>query len=279
MLTRLAAALLVARVMLDAAAPGAIPPSCSLVAGWTQHGAARSYTPDNLFEYMDGNAEGYLLYGFQSMHGVTCEKQGISLLIDVSDFGEPDSAYGMFSANRDPDRPTAKIGTEGQIVPRRAVFVKGGFYVEIAANPEGDHTEALGAWSAALAETLPGTTTLPAALTWFPTAGRQSLRLVPESVLGLSLLPRGYVAQYEFGKAFVVAADSPSAATALMEKLRARFAGSTPAHAAEDAFQVTDQYLGRMCLVRKGRYVAGYANVSEPRDPVALAQVLASALP
>ena len=44
--------------------------------GWTQQGAARSYIADNLFEYMDGNAEGYLLYGFQTMHGVTCEQGG-----------------------------------------------------------------------------------------------------------------------------------------------------------------------------------------------------------
>src|SRR4051794_18151606 len=55
-------------------AAGGAGPSCNLVAGWTPQGAPRAYTAENLFEYMDGNAEGYLLYGFIRMQGVTCEK-------------------------------------------------------------------------------------------------------------------------------------------------------------------------------------------------------------
>ena len=47
-------------------------PACNLVPGWQQRGEQRSYIAENLFEYMDGNAEGYLIYGFQSMRGVTC---------------------------------------------------------------------------------------------------------------------------------------------------------------------------------------------------------------
>src|ERR1017187_2690777 len=80
-------------------------PQCDLVAGWSQQGAARAYEASNLFEYMDGNAEGYLLYGFAAMHGVTCVHGGDSILIDISEFADGDSAYGMFSANRDPRLP------------------------------------------------------------------------------------------------------------------------------------------------------------------------------
>ena len=115
-------------------------PACNLVPGWTPQGEARSFTADNLFEYMDGNAEGYLLYGFQNMHGVTCVKDGVTLVIDISDFGDSDSAYGMFCANRDLRQPAAKLGMGGQIVPRRAIFAKGPYYVEVGAEPEGDHT-------------------------------------------------------------------------------------------------------------------------------------------
>ena len=39
-------------------------PNCALVPGWTQAGAPRSSTADNLFEYMDGNAEGYISITF-----------------------------------------------------------------------------------------------------------------------------------------------------------------------------------------------------------------------
>ena len=270
---------LICGVGLFAGVLAAASPSCSLVAGWTVRGEARTYVADNLFEYMDGNAEGYLIYGFQTMHGVTCVRGGVTLVIDISDFSDSDSAYGMFSANRDPRQPSAKIGMGGQIVPRRAMFTKGQYYVEIAANPEGDHTATLQAWTAALEKTVQGSTTPPVALSWFPAERQQSVRLVPESVLGIRLLSRGYVAQYDFGKAFVVTEASAESAGGLMAKLRARFGETTAARIADDAFQVNDKYLGRLCFFRKGRYVAGYGNVAEGQDPVSLAAALAARLP
>lgn len=257
----------------------ATAPVCTLVPGWTQHGAARSYTADNLFEYMDGNAEGYVLYGFQAMQGVNCEKGGVTLVIDVSDFGDADSAYGMFTANVDPRQPQAAVGAAGQIVPRRSIFVKGQYYLEIAANPEGDYTQVLRDWSAALEKTVSGSTQAPAAMAWFPKEKRQSLRLVPESVLGIRLLKRGYVGQYEAGKAFVVFNDSPASAADAMNKLRTRFGQTTPAQVADEAFLATDQYLGSMCFFRLGSLIGGYANVPAGQDAKALAAALAAGLP
>ena len=253
-------------------------PSCALVPGWAQSGPARAYEAGNLFEYMDGNAEGYLIYGFRNMKGVTCRQGEISFVIDLSDMGDADGSYGIFSANRDPQLPTDKFGMAGQVVPRRAMFVKGSYFVEVAANPEGDHTAALRAWLAALDGTITGSTVLPDALAWFPIEGRRSLRLVPESVLGLHLLQRGYVAQYDFGKAFVAYETSPDSATAIMQKLRARFAQVTSANLADDAFQATDQYLGRLFIFRKGRLIAGYSVKAEGHDPAALAAALAAQL-
>ena len=152
---------------LEAAAAQGLAPSCALVPGWSQRGEARSYVGDNLFEYMDGNAEGYLIYGFQNMRGVSCARGGVTLVIDISDFGDADSAYGMFSANRDPRQPYSNLGMGSQIVPRRAIFAKGQYYVEVAANQEGDHTATLKEWTAALEKATPGSSTPPAALSWF----------------------------------------------------------------------------------------------------------------
>jgi len=150
--------------------------------------------------------------------------------------------------------------------------------VEFAASPEKDHTPALRAFSTAIEKLLPGSAARPAALAWFPGEGLKSARLIPESVLGLRLLERGYVAEYEFGKAFVVRAASPAEAAAVMDKLRARFGAAQPAPASL-SLELTDRYLGRLCFIQKGAYILGYANVSEGHDPSALAATLASRLP
>ncbi|MGO9229546.1 MAG: DUF6599 family protein [Bryobacteraceae bacterium] len=268
--------LLVIPIAALAWAAGAPAPSCTLVPGWSQSGPSRSYEAANLFEYMDGNAEGYLIYGFRNMKGATCRQGEISFVIDLSDMNDADSAYGIFSANRDPSQPVSQIGMAAQVTPRRAMFVKGEHYIEIAANPEGDHTEALRAWLTALDGIVTGSTALPEALAWFPVEGRQSLRLVPESVLGIRLLKRGYVAQYDFGKAFVAYETSPDSAAAIMQKLSARFSPATAANVADESFAATDHYLGHLFMFRKGRLICGYSIKAEGHDPAALSAALAA---
>jgi hypothetical protein len=254
----------------------AAAPTCTLVPGWTQDGEPRFYTADNLFEYMDGNAEGYILYNFQEMHGVTCKHGEVTFVIDVSDMDDSDFSFGMFTSTRDLRQPAYAVGMGGQIVPRRLIFAKDKYYIEIAANPEGDHSAALKSWAAALDKSVQGTTLPPPALQWFPAAGQQSLRLVPESVLGLRLLRRGYVAQYDFGKAFVVFEDTPQSAASVMQKLRSRFGETTPVTVGDEAFEATDKYLGRLCIFRKGRDIGGYAITAPAPDPLTLATPLAA---
>lgn len=262
-----------------AATLAAQTPDCSLVPGWTQKGPVRNFVSDNLFEYMDGNAEGYLIYRFVKMTGITCENGGDSIVFDVSEMADADAAYGIFASNRDPKAPVQKIGMAGQIVPRRAFFAKDKYYAEFAANPEKDHTPALTAFATAMEKRISGRTTLPEAIAWFPTEKLQegtTIRLIPESVLGIRLLKRGYVAQYEYGKGFVVAEDTPQSAAEVMAKLKTRIGETQPAKIADEAFTATDRYLGRMCVVRKGRYITGYANLAESQNGEALSSALAA---
>lgn len=273
------AKLAITMLMLASAARAAEVADCRLVPGWEQQGPRREFVADNLFEYMDGNAEGYLIYGFTRMEGVTCTSGGDSIIIDVSEMTDADAAYGIFAANRDPNQAVAPIGMGGQILPRRATFCKDKYYVELAANPEKDHTPALKAFVEEMEKRIVGRSTPPDALAWFPTEKLMSARLIPESVLGLRLLKRGYVAQYEAGKAFVVAEESAESAAAVMNKLRERIGQTTPTKIADEAFQANDRYLGGLCVFRKGRYLGGFANLPRPQDAASLATALVGRIP
>jgi hypothetical protein len=252
---------------------------CSAVPGWVQEGRPREFVADTLFEYMDGNAEGYLIYGFVRMQGLTCKAGENTILIDVSEMADADGAYGIFAASRDPRVPVVPIGAAGQIVPRRATFCKGKYYIELAANSQKDLTTTLQAFAVEIEKRVPGRTSLPEELSWFPAEKLTSARLIPESVLGLRLLRRGFLAQYEFGKGFIVPEASAESASAVMAKLRERFGATTPAKVADEAFQAEDRYLGRICLFRKGRFLGGFANLADGEDATGLATALAARLP
>jgi len=253
-------------------------PTCTAVPGWSQQGEARSFGPDNLFDYMNGNAEGYLLYRFAQMKGITCASGDTTLNIDISEFEDPEFAYGMFTSTRDPRLPTEKIGVNGQVTPRKGFFAKDKYYVEIAANPEKDHSATLRAFLSVIEKGIEGRATLPDAFGWFPAENLvpDSIRLVPESVLGLRLLKSGYVAQYQAGKGFLVRESSPDAAAQVFAKLKARFSQASPASIGDEAFTATDKYLNGVCVFRKGAFIGGFANLPEGRNGVAESEKLAA---
>jgi hypothetical protein len=255
---------------------------CHFAPGWEATGPIRQYTAENLFDYKDGAADGYLSYGFARMSSIDCKSGGDTLTIDLSEMNDADAAYGLFAANRDPRLPIAKIGMGGQIQPQSASFAKGKYYVEIvevASNAEADHTAVMQAFAAGVQQRLEGRETTPEALQWFPKENLDTVRLVPESVLGLKLLKRGYVAKYTVGQAFVVLETTPESAAEVMKKLREHFDGATPAQIGDEAFQAKAPYLNGICVFRKGRYLAGYANLPDAAQATALAAKLAARLP
>jgi hypothetical protein len=270
--------LVVAAVLMSAGSAMAQMPPCTAVPGWTQQGEARRFDADNLFEYMDGNAEGYILYHFVGMKGITCLSGDMTLNIDISEFEDTEFAYGMFTSTRDPRLATEKMGVTGQITQRKGVFTKDKYYVEISANPEKDHSATLRAFLSIIEKNLQGRTTLPDAFGWFPpeNLAPDSIRLVPESVLGLRLLKSGYIAQYQAGKAFLVRESSPEAAVQVFTKLRERFGQTSPAKIGDEGFTASDKYLNGLCVFRKGNFIGGFANLPDGRSGVTETEKLAA---
>jgi hypothetical protein len=255
---------------------------CHFAPGFDQSGPKRDYTPDNLFEYRDGAAEGYLIFSFARMQGIDCKSGSTILSIDVSDMTDADSAYGMFAANRDPQQSIQKIGMGAQLLAQSLLFAKGKYFVEIIetdGSTDSNQTAALKNFADKIEPLLEGRTTPPEELAWFLPENQESAKLVPESVLGLKILKRGYVAKYAQGQAFIVIEQSPQSAAEIMNKLRARFGDTTPVKLADEAFQLKAPYLDGICVFRKGRIIAGYANLSDVQTATTQAGTLANRIP
>lgn len=256
--------------------------NCNYASGWQQNGPLRQYTAANLFDYKDGAAGGYLSFGFVRMTGVTCKSGESTIDIDISEMTGADSAWGIFAANSNSTKPIAAIGMAGQIQHQSASFAKGNSYVEIvevASSPDADDSATMAAFAVGMERQMQGRDTPPETLKWFPEENLVSIRMVPESVLGLRELRRGYVAHYKVGQAFVVEEASPQAAAAVLKDLRAKFDGATDAQAGDEGFQAKEKYLGGICVFRKDKLLAGYANLPDPADAVTLAAKLAPRIP
>ena len=256
--------------------------NCDYAPGWQQNGPARQYTAANLFEYKDGAAEGYLSFGFVGMTGITCKSGENTIDIDISEMKDPDSAWGIFAANSDPKNPVAAIGMGGQVEHQTASFARGAYYVEIvevATDPEADSSATMTAFAVGIERQIQGRDTPPETLKWFPGDDLISVRLVPESVLGLRELRRGYVARYKQGQAFVIEQASPESAAATLESLREKLGNVVHAGIGDESFQTKTKYLGGLCIFRKGSVLGGYANLPEAADAVTLAGKLALRLP
>jgi hypothetical protein len=169
-----------------------------------------------------------------------------------------------------------------QVLPQSLLFAKGKYFVEIIetdGSTDSNQTAALEAFAAKIEPILEGRTTPPEELAWFLPENQESAKLVPESVLGLKILKRGYVAKYIQGQAFIVVEQSPESAAQMMDKLRARFGDATPIKLADDAFQLKAPYLDSICIFRQGRIIAGYANLPDAQTAVTQATVLAARIP
>ena len=274
--------LLAAAVLLAGEVAGGAPlPDCGVVPGFSQEGPARVFVPDDLFDYMDGNAEGYIAYRFVRMDGITCRSGDLSIVIDVSEMADPEYAFGILSANRDQRAPLQEIGMGGQVTPRRAVFAKDRYYVELSAQKTEDGSAALRAYAVVIEKRIAGRSTPPEALGWFPPEGllADSARLVPQSVLGVRQLESGYVARYDFGQAFVVTEASAEAAQALMGRLVERWEKRADVDLADGGFTAEDRYLGSLLVFRKGPRVAGFAKLEAGIDATSKARALARRLP
>ncbi len=103
--------------------------------------AAVVYTAD-LYKYLDGGAEAYRKRGFVALIHREYKAGDIELTADIYDMGTPDSALGIYSAERSPESKSIKIGREGYSGEGFLNFVQGRYYVKLIAFSEKSRTAA-----------------------------------------------------------------------------------------------------------------------------------------
>lgn len=178
-------------------------------AGWTKKGKPDLYTPDNLFEYINGAAEVFLSYDFVKLATLTYENnKENSFTVDVYQHSSDRNGFGIYSQEKPQKGDFLDIGTQGYYEKGVLNFLKGSFYVKMSGYDLGDNDKKILTTAARrLAKALEGSMDFPAVVKCFPGKGKiaNSEVYINRNFLGHSFLHSAFVTDYEIdGRKFQV---------------------------------------------------------------------------
>ena len=116
------------------------------VSGWKQSGEIQTFTPQTLYEYINGAADLYLMYDFEELKVAEyLNEKKASVTVDVYRHKTPTHAFGIYSQERLPNANFLDIGAQGYIEQNILNFLIGPYYVKInsfntGAEGQGDST-------------------------------------------------------------------------------------------------------------------------------------------
>ncbi len=211
-------------------APQDLLPASGAVAGWERSGEMGIYVPEDLFDYMDGQAELYFVYNFEKLTTQEYQRDGEGpIIIEVYQVASPADAYGLFSfyISGEP----MDLGAGGSVEPGRLIsFWQGRFYVRVFAYGEAEQ-DSLSALARRVVAGMPEGGVLPELVARLPQENlvpdsarffHQKLSLDnllwlgEENILNLSEQTDAVLAAYTYGdtQAQLLVVEYPAAAAA-----------------------------------------------------------------
>jgi hypothetical protein len=158
------------------------------------------YTPDNLWDYIDGAADSYNALGFRDLHIADYNRgKSHSIKLEIYHHGNEKLAFGIYALERATSYDFFKLGVQAYREKGLVHFLKGSYYVKITTHSESKKTlAALEELAIKVEAMLDGTDQFPAALSLFPNSGKQenSEMYIAENVLGHEFLNNAFKASY-----------------------------------------------------------------------------------
>jgi hypothetical protein len=188
---------LLATAPADAGKP-ALPSLFPAIEGWKM-GTPAPYTPEGLFEYIDGGADAFLQYDFQELLAASyVNARKVEISVDIYRHRDAIRAFGMYTQERRPGSTLIPVGVEGNSGSDHLEFVKGPYYVKLV-QAGGKETSFLRLFADKVAAQLPGSKEPPPVLRCFPNQGKRprAEKLIARDFLGYAFLHDAAVVPYE----------------------------------------------------------------------------------
>lgn len=263
---------------LAAAAPE--EPLFPQIDGWKLAGLA-TYSPENLYEYINGAADAFLQLDFEELKSATYSNaEKVEVAVDIYRHRDPTRAFGMYAQERPSSYAPLPVGIEGYAGADHFELVAGPYYVKLTQSKGGaTHLRSI---AERVASKLPGTRAAPKVLRCFPEKGKRprAERFAARDFLGHPFLHDGFTAAYEVDgvrfRLFAVQGKDAADARAMLASYLAA-ARAAPASAAEGWATLRDPLNGELLVAWKGRWIWGAVDASA-RERRALAEELGKSL-
>ena len=240
------------------------------IAGWRQSGEVQTFSPKTLFEYINGDADLYLVYDLQELKVTEyLNEKKASVIVDVYRHKTPTHAFGIYSQERLSNANFINVGAQGYVEEEILNFIAGPYYVKITGYKiESGAQEVLLSFAKKVLENLGEKGTLPTLLNSFPRDGKvkNSEKFIAKNFLGYSFLHSAFTCDYELSgkkfKLFVIApADKAECRNIIQKHLEQT--GKIEKNVAEGRRLIPDPHHGEIDLYWQGRYIWGILNLSE----------------
>jgi hypothetical protein len=276
---------------------GFLPASCA--PGWVMEGPVTTYPPENLYRYIDGEAEIYLPYGFRKAATVRYVKTNAptggpreeGMVVNVFEMGSLLDAFGIYSNYRSSTLPQLKVGAEGFLDETQLMFYQDRYFVQI----ETSGTLDLGAGllqscAKAVSGNLPQGREKPREIGFLNVAGAVALteKYYPRGLLGYGFFGRGLTVEVtikgESAKALVMLAGSEEAAGRIFEAYRkyleeAKVVSQISRDRKGTSLRVIDPLYKGTALRQSGPFIVGVVGLKEPLEGEGLFGQLLERLP
>lgn len=251
--------------------PGRTLPARSCGAGWPLDGTVAVYDRETLSDRIDGEAEIFFPYGFESLAYGRYIKGKLAFDVDVYRMGSLLDAFGMYAGYRPDGAEPVRAGVEGAVTASQLFFYQDRYFVRLQSTGEGDAGEgALAACAEAVSRLLPAGQGAPReiGLLAIREVEKGSVRYSATSLLGYDFFPRGLTADAVIGgepaRVFVVLARTEPDATDILKRYRAYLSESGgSAKSSGAALTGVDPLYGNAVAGQVGRYVFGMVRVKD----------------
>jgi len=231
------------------------------------------YTPDDLWNYINGAADAYLMLGFNELNIREYVKGRSSIKAEIYRFGDDSQAFGIYTMERSPGYRFIPVGVQGYNEEGAVHFYRGRYYVKIMSHSSSSRVnDAMLNIAGLISSNIGGSGEFPSLLKLFPAEGllKNQETYLLESVLGHEVLRGAFRASYDVSgdrfDIYLFNCSDPADAVAMAAGL-AGVAFSADEETFKYAFE--DGFNGVLHMARKGSMLVVVSGLPFDRTPLA----------